>query len=138
MNAQRKVHGHRYQPERRDNGTQPNATQDSWVSSIHNVVAHIKTIELRIARRVYTNGRQQMPVKKAPPYLRCLEHATLIFRRIARISVGADVESAATCRVYFPRPLRIGPAAYRPRFSTSTKSERMFISDLNCTNIRRG
>src|SRR5208282_680976 len=43
-----------------------------------------------------------MPAKKAPLYLRSLEHATLV-HRIARISVGADVESAATHRVYFAR-----------------------------------
>jgi len=56
MGAQRKLQGHGHQSERRNCDTQPNMRRDTWgATSIHDVVAHIKTIEWRIARRVYTN-----------------------------------------------------------------------------------
>src|SRR5689334_22880658 len=64
INAQRKVHGQRYESEHRKGSRQPNARRDTWVSmSSHDVVAHIKTIEFRIARRVYTNGRSRKPCR---------------------------------------------------------------------------
>jgi hypothetical protein len=47
--AQRKVHGHRCQLERRKNRTQANSTRDPWIRiGNHDVIAPIKTINYEL------------------------------------------------------------------------------------------
>jgi hypothetical protein len=81
--------------------------------------------------RVYTNGRQQMPAKKAPPYLRSLEQATLVVHRIARISVGADVESGPIAPF-----LRIGFSQRRNILDLRLESESGIVHGLKLVSLQ--